>query len=359
MLCKPAAAAMPLALVCLGFFIAVTPGKNLWQSTAPKRLLVELLCLLTMVVPVAVYTRMLQSGPPGVDPPELFQRLLVCFDALAFYHWKLFWPLSLGIDHGRLPHMVQWHWMLLWGLPATAAALWLLRRQPYSQACLLASVLMLLPVLGFIPFNFQIYSTVADRFYYGSLLFISLLLANLLCTLYQSRQRLCWLLIVCLQALLIVAGLQLTKPQSATWVSNETLYTQALRVNPQSAMAHNNLAYLRLTQKRFQECIKLGERAIELRPNYPEAYYNIGWALEEMGAPDLAVVYLERGLREAGQDNALALSALGRAYAMLRRLDDAQTVLERAVQLDPTLTGAQEMLKRVKEVKARQSPQKQ
>src|SRR5207248_6403289 len=102
----------------------------------------------------------------------LRSRLLVSSDALGFYLWKLAWPLHLGVDYGRTPAValadpiVRLVWLIPAVLLATACWWWRRRRDAAPLASILLFIIGVGPVLGLVPFDFQVYSTVADHYVY-------------------------------------------------------------------------------------------------------------------------------------------------------------------------------------------------
>ena len=122
-----------------------------------------------------------RSARPRQPALPLWQRPFIAGDALAFYFAKMLLPLRLGIDYGRSPLFVLDHaWgYLTWLVPVgLGLLLWLLRRR-YPMLCLAAALFVagLLPALGLVPFLFQDFSTVTDRYLYLSLLGPALALA--------------------------------------------------------------------------------------------------------------------------------------------------------------------------------------
>jgi tetratricopeptide (TPR) repeat protein len=88
------------------------------------------------------------------------------------------------------------------------------------------------------------------------------------------------------------------------------LYTKAIELNPNDAVAYNSRGYTHLTQKNFGYALRDLNRAIALNPSYAEAYNNRGkvyyqrkeyiQALRDYGRaislkPDFAEAYVNRG----------------------------------------------------------------
>ncbi|MDO8648651.1 MAG: tetratricopeptide repeat protein [Candidatus Peregrinibacteria bacterium] len=89
--------------------------------------------------------------------------------------------------------------------------------------------------------------------------------------------------------------------QSQLWRSTETLFTNVLRVHPESAIAMNNIGFLRLTEGNIEEALPLFEEAVMRNPEYVDAYVN-----------------------------------LGATYGRASRYDDAEDALKKALAIDPT-----------------------
>ncbi|NND44946.1 MAG: tetratricopeptide repeat protein [Xanthomonadales bacterium] len=142
---------------------------------------------------------------------------------------------------------------------------------------------------------------------------------------------------------------------------------QAVRMDAESATAHNQLGRALHNQGCSADAIQAFERAIQLDPDYPQAWYNLGHvqraigrlpestesyeqALERAPAfraarlnlgisysvleqPDRALACL-KPLLEADPDDVEALVNAGLALHQLGRLDEAEAHLERALELD-------------------------
>lgn len=73
--------------------------------------------------------------------------------------------------------------------------------------------------------------------------------------------------------------------------------------------------------------------ALVLRPTFPEAWSELGYALRNQGRYQESLVAYDRALR-LRPDFPEALEYLGEAYVKLRRLDDARRILDRLRPLD-------------------------
>lgn len=348
MLCKPQAAAMPLALATIGWLVYRMDAKNLLVATG---------FLLVAVVPVAILTKLLQPGltpqqisDAGGFPGEisLIGRLLISFDAIGFYAFKAIIPWPLGIDYGRVPQLLEPSTEAFVGLILLSGGLYLCWRTGARQlaAGIIAAVLVLAPVSGLVWFNFQVYSTVADRYVYLSLMFLSISVAMLIAAARKYR-----LVVFAAAGIVLMAWTGISRDYSRSFTSNFALYQRALQTNPNSWFSLNNLAFHHMQAGDYPTAATLAQKAVTLRPDYGDANLTLGATYEYMGAPAQAVGPLERGVKIIPKQ-ALGRSVLGRVYAQLGRLEEAERELRIALQLDPSLSGARSMLQKVREVRA-------
>ena len=110
-------------------------------------------------------------------------------------------------------------------------------------------------------------------------------------------------------------------------------FKEALKADPAHAGAHNNLgiAYERMGHEGAQAQF---ERAIQLRPDFTHAHFNLARTLMKKGRGAEAVAELQRTI-EIDPDHVGALNMLGTALGTQQRFVEAQSFLERAVDLEP------------------------
>jgi tetratricopeptide (TPR) repeat protein len=85
--------------------------------------------------------------------------------------------------------------------------------------------------------------------------------------------------------------------------------------------------------KEWSGAVAAFNRAIEMKPAYPEAWNGLGYALRQQGRYPESLKAYDEALR-LRPDYPEALEYLGEAYVKLGRLDDARRVLERLRPLD-------------------------
>lgn len=340
-LSKPSAVGLPLALFAVDLFLLRRTFRSAALSAAP---------FLLSAVPLVLVTLAAQQVEKSLLTPPL-TRPFIAGDTLAFYLAKLALPLGLGIDYGRKPGIVAGHWWgyVTWLAPAMVAALawWLRRRAPWVAAGALIALAAVVPVIGLVPFAYQHYSDVADRYLYLALLGVSLVIAQILAI---ASDRFRWALPLAVAWLLTLAVL--TTVQVGYWDGTIPLMTQALAVNPQSDVAYNNrgIAYARM--HRYAEAKADFIASLRINPDRYDTHSNLGnvYLLEK--DPGAAIneyktsIALNPSWDESHANYGNALGAEGR-YA------DAKYQFEIALRLNPTSTTARRGLEDMNAILAR------
>jgi len=114
----------------------------------------------------------------------------------------------------------------------------------------------------------------------------------------------------------------------------EVAYRDAIKLNPDSAEAHNNLGWALCLQEEFDESMHEARKAIELRPSYADAHVTLGVAMAHTGRLDEAIAEY-RVAAKYGPNLPYVYSDLGNAFRKKGMLDKAIAEQRHAIELDP------------------------
>ena len=229
MLCKPSAAALPLVALAIDRIVFRTPWRKALAAAS---------IWAAVVLPLVLITHATQDVP-AAGQSQIWQRPFVAGDAIAFYLFKTLLPIDLCVDYGRTPRWVMSHaWgYLTWAVPVALLVVGYRYRQrrPITWLGALLFVTFLLPTLGLVPFAYQAYSTVADRYAYLALIGVGLMLSEAVDSVKSQR------IAVRGAAALFIALTVLTFSQSRYWVTSSDFLRHTIEVNPAAGFAYNNL----------------------------------------------------------------------------------------------------------------------
>ena len=120
------------------------------------------------------------------------------------------------------------------------------------------------------------------------------------------------------------------------WDEAEHHYREALAVDPGNAKTHYKLGNVLIRKKQFSKALQSYRRALELQPNWAEPLNNLAWYLAQaedasVRDPEEAVRLAERLCMLSGNENAVHLETLGRAYASAGRIESALNTYNKAL----------------------------
>lgn len=364
--CKPSAIVLPLVIAAIDLLVI----RGGWARAA-----IALVVLGCVVLPLALIATAVQPATDVASP--VLWRPVVTLDALGFYAAHLLAPVRMLADYGRTPEFVAAHWLkqpywvcgvLLAGLAVLA---W--KRWPMLSGALVVFVLALSPVLGLTVFQFQNFSTVADRYLYLPLAMAIpvgvLLLAGL-----QSRIVGIGLIVLSGSMAVISSAALPVWRDTLTWANTliernpassvgyfvlaehqsrlgdeagaEKLYLKCLELRPRSIEYLYNLGNVRVRQQRYAEALGLYVRAMDSGARTEDVYNNAFVAAQKAGQlPELAGA-LERAL---GSDpgNAPAHAYYGWLLLMAGRAGEAQGQFRTALEIMPGLPAAVQGMQKI------------
>jgi tetratricopeptide (TPR) repeat protein len=274
-------------------------------------------------------------------------RLIIAGKAIWFYLSKLVFPVNLVFIYPKFDRQVTPEAFL----PLAAAGLmfmllFLLRKKAgrgplCAWTCYVAA---LFPALGFFDVYPFVYSYAADHFQYLAMPVFCIFVAG---TGARAREKLpgyaAKTLIVFFCLLLAALTLHTWRTQ-LPYFNERTLWESVLKRNPDTALAHNNLATTLFDNQEYNRAIFHWQNAIRLEPDHPQAYINIGWALLNLEHPFEAYEALLEGVAikpdEVKAWQGLGLATMKLAEMGLKTWDAAVSTMERVVQLEPHSASA-------------------
>jgi len=268
------------------------------------------------------------------------ERALIAGRAIWFYAGKLIWPVNLAFNYPRWGVRQDEWWQYIYPVAAIAlvVAAWALRRGWRGPlASTLYFVGTLFPALGFFNVYPFLFSFVADHFQYLASLGPIALAAAGFARLFEQRNR--WAMGTMSSILVLSALGFLSWKQSHMYASAETLYRATIEANPESWLAHNNLAGVLIGRGAVDDAVEHIERALTLRPNYAEARNNLGLALAKRGHAVEALLQFEKAL-EIQPRYAEPHNNLGLVLADRGQVNEAIAHYRRALEIDPSLARA-------------------
>ncbi len=362
---------LPLVLLLLDFWPLRRPDG--WN-----KLIVGKLPLFALSAASCIITLVAQWGVIGSgDRLPLGLRLSNALVSYIVYLRKMVWPLDLSIqypyDRDLSPLLAGLCALVLVGI--TAAAFKLARRAPYLIVGWLWYLVTLLPVIGIVQVGVQ---PMADRYTYVPLLgpFMIIVWGGWELLRVDRLRRVA----SALAAAAIITLAWTAHRQAGHWRDSETLFTRALAVNAENAVAHNGMADVLAGQGKTDEAVEHYSEAIRIKPHsnyarrklasiharggrmgeavalYREAVkvepddaklrINLATLLAGLGQYEEAVSFFAEALQQAaGQaidhaNYAVALSRLGRS-------EEAIAAFNTALEIDPELSAAHSGLARL------------
>lgn len=339
LLSKAIAMSFPAALIVLDIY----PLKRLranplaWFSRESAKVLAEKIPFALLVVPVLMLALAAKSQYIAESSASvgIGYRFAPVAYGMTFYLWKGLAPFRL-LPLYRFPDDIT---TLYPAAAASAAAavgitvvvVVLRRKMPQALAAWVSYLVLLAPVSGIVRGGPQL---VADRYAYLAGMPLAVLAGGaafaLLC---RSGRR--GATAVALVAAGVLCGLAvLTGLQARVWRSSESLWTHALSVDADCAIAHANLGDVYGDAGDPNRAIAHLAKAIELRPGLAKAHNNLGNALRAKGDLEGAIAAYHRAI-QLDDDYANAHYNLGNTYYGMRRLSEAIASYERAVATYP------------------------
>jgi len=316
LLAKPTVIILPFIILIL-----------VWRFYKDKTKLIAT-SLLLWVIPIAIAAFPLLVKGAHISVPIL-QRFVIAGYGLFFYLQKLIVPYPLGACYGYLPSVVIDNSFSYVALIISIAVIYFVIRIRNSMPDLFAAFMIvlacILPVLGFIPFEFQKFSTVADRYMYMALIGPALLIPAVVKRMQDnSFLKMCVGIVISILAILSIK-------QTSTWKDEFTLWDHSLTYFENSAQTHYNRGVQYSLKGNFPKAIADYTRAFELDSTNTDILFNRANAYENLKDFNAALTDYNTALKINPKDGEVYFK---RSYLFLiqndvdNALDDVQRAEE-------------------------------
>ena len=224
----------------------------------------------------------------------LFYRLGNAVISYGLYIKKMFWPFDLAVFYPLNYHMSLWHVILsvLLLIVITTFASVKFRRSPYLIVGWLWFLGTLVPVIGLVQVGDQ---AMADRYAYVAFIGLFIMLtwgASDILRKYLSSG-----IILAIALSVIISMTIVAHGQVKYWQDTFTLFSRALAVTKNNAVAHSNVAGELLVQNKVDEAMVHCEKALLLTPNDYNTLVRVARAYSVRSEQDKAVDALRRAIQ--------------------------------------------------------------
>jgi len=337
---KPMLVTLPGVLLLLDFWplnrLAAASFPD--QSGARKiylKLFMEKLPFFVLSLAACVVTVMAQrSGGAIKDFQEVsgWMRVLNAPLACVRYVGKTICPVNLSVFYplpSELPVVAGFSSAL-----ALALVSYLIFRRRSQSPWLIVGWLWFLgtlfPVLGLVQIGSH---AMADRYAYVSAIGLFVMFAwSLHCWVRGRPSARAWGLGIATVPLLVCVWL--TPIQLAYWQDSIALFTHALSVTKNNAVAHNNLGVGLANAGKTAEAISHYAEALRIKPDYVFAHYNLGVELAAAGKLDQAAFHFSEALKYNPRSEILH-NNIGVILARQGKPEAAMAHFKQAIQINP------------------------
>ena len=288
---------------------------------------------------------------------SFIERVLIAGRAVWFYAGKLVWPSNLTVVYPRwdVDAGVWWQYLYPLGVALVVALLWTARRRiGKGPLAAVAYFIVAVAPLSFVNVAFTRMSYVADHWqYWASMGLITLAVAVVVRTaggivvvlasmgagvVRSGAPARCGAHVaVAVVVVAILSGLSWRR--AGVFESPRTLWSDAVRKNPNAWQTQYNLGVALADEGRFDEAVRSFHRALQIDPTVAKVHNNLGFALRSQGRLDEAFHHYQEAVRLA-PGFAKAHNNLGEVLHTRGLFEEAIAHYLEAVRLDGSFAGA-------------------
>lgn len=302
--------------------------------------------LLTILFCVAAFVAQTRGGSVrSLSQLSLQSRVLNAVTVYGIYIRKTFWPSDLAFFYRHPDEAVSLggagaSLVVLLAITAWAGYEW--RRRPFLIVGWLWYLGTLVPVIGFVQIGRQ---QMADRYTYLPSIGLSIAVVWGACSLVPAG-RFRPAILGTLGCLILVPMMWLGWRQASYWRDSIALFSHALDVTTDNAVAHSGLAVALQAGRRLDESEFHHREAVRIEPDQATFHYNLAALLVEQGRSDEAIDEFQTAI-ELQPDSPLPYYQLGSLYYRQGDTQRAVELLRATIDVDPDFAEAHRSLGRL------------
>jgi tetratricopeptide (TPR) repeat protein len=181
----------------------------------------------------------------------------------------------------------------------------------------------LLPTLGLVPFGYQGYSTVADRYAYLALIGVGLVIGDAVDH-FRPRKL---VLGAVLAALGILAALSFG--QSRHWTSSSAFLHHTIDVNPDAAFAYHNLGHAAQANGDYATALANYQACLAHDSTHLKAYVNLAQVYVQLNQPEDAARVIAKSMKTSNlTPDGMTAGDFGNLGALLMQMGQHSRAVE-------------------------------
>jgi protein O-mannosyl-transferase len=307
-----------------------------YQGVAVSRLIAEKIPLLVFSIgAIVVASLSIRWGGfnVGVAYVPMGLRIENAIVSYVLYLWKMICPINLSFYYPYPKSIPFWEvagaGALLIGI--SVVALRLIFRAPYLFVGWLWFLGTLVPVSGIMQGG--LWPEIAERWAYVPYIGLFITVSWGIHDIVHGRRYEKETLSVAASAVLLTL-MVLTWRQAGYWLNDMTLYTHALKANPENFVAHANIGNVYVAKKKYDQAADHFKAALRLNYNDVLLLDNLGNLYYETGDKEKSINYYSEALRYV-PDDLKANFRLGIIFSELGEIDKAISRFSHLIKIDP------------------------
>ncbi|MCX7736960.1 MAG: tetratricopeptide repeat protein [Candidatus Kapabacteria bacterium] len=288
---------------------------------------------IVVIIPVFILTLFSETESKIDLSVNILARPLIFLDSIGFYIKQIIYPLDLAVNYGRTPSFVLDNILSLIIHIVLAVSLFLIFLFKQNKKLLYGYLIFIvgfLPVSGLVTFYYQLFSTVADRYIYFSMLGVSIIFVGLISEIKKLNTRNIF------SGTYLFILIIVTFSQLPVWKDEISLWNNTIKKYPEvSAYSYFARGSALMDSDKNQEAILDFTMAIRLDSTLELAYYNRGNIYFDIRNFAAAINDYSSTLK-LNPKNLNALINRGLSYIEINMFDKAITDFSLALDIDST-----------------------